>query len=546
MAHAYDEDEDSRSPGWPPLHALAKAWDGHDLIRAQVRNNGKLLSWPSPSATGVASKASMKLNRFSVQIVLRVWGGTCLSPKSPPIGWLREEVGLWHVKVLHAAMHACTIYGSVALLGEGDPQTPEPQRGPGCHVCRRVGPEKAGFQVRQSLSNGAADVPGPRVLACSMLCTSNPFQTKLILLFVSAQEPLLQPLMDEMLNNWTPPLGAGAAPDADAEDAEASPNSAPTEVLEAPADSEPTAPDAAAVLHAPGDSAPTAPDAAAVLHAPLDAAPTAPDAADSAPTAAPDAAAVLHAPLDAAPTAPDAADSAPTAAVVLEAPLDAAPTPRDAADSAPTAAPDATVVLEAPLDAAPTAPHATVVLQSPPDAAPTVDAPAGSAHDILAALEEAEETADELSDGDESHLGQALLSMSLSSDSMEIVGSSEALDASLPGPVHEDHVPAPATLPANTSGPGTLEVDGAPATLAQKEAESSFLLNMPLPTPKQLPLGENPPLTRAAPLKTGESCDSLASSNGASSQTLRAARIARLQELQCLATHNTACLRYPA
>ena len=110
-------------------------------------------------------------------------GGHLFVSKSPPIGWLREEVGLWHVKVLHAAMHACTIYGSVALLGEGDPQTPEPQRGPGCHVCRRVGPEKAGFQVRQSLSNGAADVPGPRVLACSMLCTSNPFQTKLILLF---------------------------------------------------------------------------------------------------------------------------------------------------------------------------------------------------------------------------------------------------------------------------------------------------------------------------------------------------------------------------
>ena len=72
---------------------------------------------------------------------------------------------------------------------------------------------------------------------------------------------------------------------------------------------------------------------------------------------------------------------------------------------------------------------------------------------------------------------------------MEIVGSSEALDASLPGPVHEDHVPAPATLPANTSGPGTWRL----MVHQQPLPESSFLLNMPLPTVKQVPLGESTP-----------------------------------------------------
>ena len=94
--HADDEAPEST---WPPLHQLAKMWDAHEFVRAQLRASGKILSWPSPASTGVASKASLKLNRFPMQILLKVWAAHCETPKSPPIAWLRQEVG----SVAHAA-----------------------------------------------------------------------------------------------------------------------------------------------------------------------------------------------------------------------------------------------------------------------------------------------------------------------------------------------------------------------------------------------------------------------------------------------------------
>ena len=47
--HADDEAPEST---WPPLHPLAKMWDAHELVRAQLRRSGKILSWPSPASTG--------------------------------------------------------------------------------------------------------------------------------------------------------------------------------------------------------------------------------------------------------------------------------------------------------------------------------------------------------------------------------------------------------------------------------------------------------------------------------------------------------------
>ena len=92
--HADDgiDAEEDESLQWPPKHALASAWDGQDLIRAQMRSSGKLLVWANPAATGIASKTSVKMNRFVIAVLMKIWGQHHPNPKSPPIGWLRQEV----------------------------------------------------------------------------------------------------------------------------------------------------------------------------------------------------------------------------------------------------------------------------------------------------------------------------------------------------------------------------------------------------------------------------------------------------------------------
>lgn len=77
---------------WPTKHALAKTWDSTDLVREQLRCHSKLLTWPSPAATGVANKKSLKLNRFIMMPLMKAWVEHSNLPKSPPIGWLRQEV----------------------------------------------------------------------------------------------------------------------------------------------------------------------------------------------------------------------------------------------------------------------------------------------------------------------------------------------------------------------------------------------------------------------------------------------------------------------
>ena len=77
---------------WPQKGLLCETWDGHGLIREQLRSKQKLLQWPSPKCTGVANRANLVENRFQVECILKVWIPHTSSPKSPPIEWLRSEV----------------------------------------------------------------------------------------------------------------------------------------------------------------------------------------------------------------------------------------------------------------------------------------------------------------------------------------------------------------------------------------------------------------------------------------------------------------------
>ena len=76
---------------WPEKHKLAKTWDGCEISRDRMRTQRRLLDWFSAASTGVASKATLKLNRFCVRQTMQIWVDVADTPKSPPIGWLRQE-----------------------------------------------------------------------------------------------------------------------------------------------------------------------------------------------------------------------------------------------------------------------------------------------------------------------------------------------------------------------------------------------------------------------------------------------------------------------
>ena len=76
---------------WPEMHKLAKTWDGCEIVRDRMRTQGRLLDWPSAATTGVATKATLKLNRFIIRYTMMVWVEVSDGPKSPPIAWIRQE-----------------------------------------------------------------------------------------------------------------------------------------------------------------------------------------------------------------------------------------------------------------------------------------------------------------------------------------------------------------------------------------------------------------------------------------------------------------------
>ena len=84
----------TEGPGsWPEKGKLARLWEESSLIRETVRAHGKLFLWPSAKHSGVVSKVSLRLNRFVIQRLLEIWVPYSSGPKSPPIGWIREEAG---------------------------------------------------------------------------------------------------------------------------------------------------------------------------------------------------------------------------------------------------------------------------------------------------------------------------------------------------------------------------------------------------------------------------------------------------------------------
>ncbi|CAE7685397.1 mekA [Symbiodinium sp. CCMP2592] len=57
---------------WPEQFKLSKMWDSCEITRDQMRKQQRLLDWQSAQATGVATKATLKLNRFVVRKTMQV------------------------------------------------------------------------------------------------------------------------------------------------------------------------------------------------------------------------------------------------------------------------------------------------------------------------------------------------------------------------------------------------------------------------------------------------------------------------------------------
>ena len=101
------EHADEDQPGscsalrWPEKGALARCWEARALVREQVGCQKKLLLWPSPVLTGVASQNALKMNKYVVADIIKIWSGSCGEPQPPPVAWLRQEAYLF-VQNLHA------------------------------------------------------------------------------------------------------------------------------------------------------------------------------------------------------------------------------------------------------------------------------------------------------------------------------------------------------------------------------------------------------------------------------------------------------------
>ena len=68
-----------------------------------LRVQGKILRWPTAETTGVASLASLSLNRTVLHDTISVLGPYMFEPKPPCVDWLREEAGLAYIYGLNAS-----------------------------------------------------------------------------------------------------------------------------------------------------------------------------------------------------------------------------------------------------------------------------------------------------------------------------------------------------------------------------------------------------------------------------------------------------------
>lgn len=75
----------------PEGGVLAHGWEQSADLRHLLRQDERLLRWPSVKLTGVPSKRALNLNEQVILRTIREWGQVCPVPKPPPVPWLKQE-----------------------------------------------------------------------------------------------------------------------------------------------------------------------------------------------------------------------------------------------------------------------------------------------------------------------------------------------------------------------------------------------------------------------------------------------------------------------
>lgn len=87
------EDEEDVGTPWPAEHMLASVWEENGAVRHRIRMTGKILEWPRKELTGIATLTSLSFNSQAIADAIKVWSTTSKAAKSPPLKWLKQEVG---------------------------------------------------------------------------------------------------------------------------------------------------------------------------------------------------------------------------------------------------------------------------------------------------------------------------------------------------------------------------------------------------------------------------------------------------------------------
>ena len=189
------------------------------MIREGLRATGKLLHWSSPKATGVASKSSLRQNRFIIEALIPLWGQVSPTPKSPPIEWIRQEVLTLIVGCLQTAEpHTCKfMFGLPCWLVDLKAEVRE--------IHRLLSPRQDAVNiyvdewgikrlVSRAIRRYRTGQDTFRDQACimhvsvAMLCM---FMYVMATFRAHLQDELLQPLMDMMILIWSTADGDAAA-----------------------------------------------------------------------------------------------------------------------------------------------------------------------------------------------------------------------------------------------------------------------------------------------------------------------------------------------
>jgi len=92
MVVAFEDSLDDSEAQWPPRHALASLLEEHFYVRKNLREGGRMLTWPKPELTGLATLQALSLNRMAISDALQIWGSHSKEEvKSPPVEWLKDE-----------------------------------------------------------------------------------------------------------------------------------------------------------------------------------------------------------------------------------------------------------------------------------------------------------------------------------------------------------------------------------------------------------------------------------------------------------------------